>query len=460
MKPASRTSLKRYIPGGAGNITGTLLATSFGFIVVQLDVTIVNVALPEIGSSLRTGVSGLQWVVDAYTLSFAALLLTAGSAGDRFGSRNVFNAGLLLFCMASLTCALAQSVDLLIAARCLQGAGAALILPTSLALLSHACAEDSAARSHAIGWWSAIGGGVSAMGPVAGGLLITGFGWRAIFLVNLPVCLLSLWATHRFVAETQATKSESFDTPGQILAILFLFLLTYSVIEAGAKGWFSTATWTGFILALTTALLFLARESRAENPMLPLTLFRSPVLTISVILGLLSNLSFYALIFILSIFFQSVKGYTPTEAGLALLPFTVIIIANVASSRLARHFTPRMTVIGGGVLSVLSFLLLHGLEQNTPYYSIMLCMMLLAIGSGISTPALTSAILSNVPATRSATASAIFNASRQVGSALGVALLGAMMRGTIDNMTVGASLAFDISAVLRMAGVILAILFL
>jgi len=191
--------------------------------------------------------------------------------------------------------------------------------------------------------------------------------------------------------------------------------------------------------------------------MLPLTLFRSPVLTISVILGLLSNLSFYALIFILSIFFQSVKGYTPTEAGLALLPFTVIIIANVASSRLARHFTPRMTVIGGGVLSVLSFLLLHGLEQNTPYYSIMLCMMLLAIGSGISTPALTSAILSNVPATRSATASAIFNASRQVGSALGVALLGAMMKGTIDNMTVGASLAFDISAVLRISGVILAI---
>lgn len=140
------------------------------------------------------------------------------------------------------------------------------------------------------------------MGPVAGGLLITGFGWRAIFLVNLPVCLFSLWATHRFVGETQATKSKSFDMPGQILAILFLFLLTYSVIEAGAKGWFSTVIWTGFILALITALLFLARESRAANPMLPLTLFRSPVLTISVILGLLSNLTFYALIFILSIF--------------------------------------------------------------------------------------------------------------------------------------------------------------
>lgn len=461
MSPASRTSHRPTIAGSADNsVTGTLLATSFGFIVVQLDVTIVNVALPEISSSLQTGVSGLQWVVDAYTLSFAALLLTAGAAGDRFGSRNVFNSGLILFALASLTCALTQSVDVLIAARCLQGAGAALILPTSLALLSHACAGDSAARSHAIGWWSAIGGAVSAMGPVAGGLLITAFGWRAIFLVNLPVCLFSLWATYRFVAEKPVEQSKSFDMPGQILAILFLFLLTYSVIEAGVKGWFSTDIWAGLGLALTAALLFLAREARAKEPMIPLTLFQNSMLTIAVLLGLLSNLTFYALIFILSIFFQSVKGYTPTQTGLALLPFTAIMIANVASSRLARYFTPRITVAGGGILCVLSFMLLHGLERDTPYYVVMVSMILLAVGSGISTPALTSAILGNVPATRSATASAIFNVSRQVGSALGVALLGALIVGSIDNMTAGAQLAFDISAILRVVGVILAAFFL
>lgn len=460
MNPGSWTSLRRFISGNAGSITGTLGATSFGFIVVQLDVTIVNVALPVIEDSLQTGVSGLQWVVDAYTLSFAALLLTAGASGDRFGSRAVFKAGLLLFGLASLMCALAQTVEVLIAARCLQGIGAALILPTSLALLSYACSEDSAARSHAIGWWSAIGGAVSAMGPVAGGLLITCFGWRAIFLVNIPVCLLSLWATCRFVAETPVTKSKSFDIPGQFLAILFLFVLTYSVIETGTKGWFSADIWAGFILAFTAVLLFLFREARTAEPMIPLDLFRNPVLTIAVILGMLSNLTFYALIFILSIFFQSVKGYSPTETGLALLPFTVIMIANIASSRLAVSFTPRITVIGGSILSVLSFLLLHGLTKNTPYFVIMLSMMLLAIGSGISTPALTSAILGNVPTTRSATASAIFNASRQIGSALGVALLGTMMAGTIEDMTVGASLAFDISAVLRVAGVILAAFFL
>lgn len=461
MTSSSRTSHRHTASGSTGNsVTGTLLATSFGFIVVQLDVTIVNVALPEIGSSLRTGITGLQWVVDAYTLTFAALLLTAGAAGDRFGCRFIFNGGLLLFCLASLTCALTPSVDILIAARSLQGAGAALILPTSLALLSHACSGDSVARSHAIGWWSAIGGAVSAMGPVAGGLLITSFGWRSIFFVNLPVCLFSLWATNRYVTETQKSDSKSFDLPGQFLAILLLFLVTYSVIESGGKGWLNTEVWTGLGMALFVGLLFVVRENHTAEPMIPLSIFRNSVLTIAVILGLLSNLTFYALIFILSIFFQSVKGLTPTETGLALLPFTVIMIANVASSRLAGYFSARLTVAGGGILCVLSFVLLHGLEHDTPYYIVMLSMFLLAIGSGISTPALTSAILSNVSSSRSATASAIFNVSRQVGSALGVALLGGMIIGNTGDMTAGARLAFDISVILRMAGVVLAVLFL
>jgi DHA2 family methylenomycin A resistance protein-like MFS transporter len=461
MTPSSRTSHRHTASGSTGNtVTGTLLATSFGFIVVQLDVTIVNVALPEIGSDLSTGITGLQWVVDAYTLTFAALLLTAGAAGDRFGSRNIFKGGLLLFCLASLTCALTPSVDILIAARSLQGAGAALILPTSLALLSHACADDSVARSHAIGWWSAIGGAVSAMGPIVGGLLITSLGWRSIFFVNIPVCLFSLWAVHRYVAETPKTDSKSFDLPGQFLAILLLFLVTYSVIEAGGKGWLDAEIWTGLGIALFVGLLFVVRENRAAEPMIPLSIFRNSILTIAVILGLLSNLTFYALIFILSIFFQSVKGYTPTETGLALLPFTVIMIANIASSRVAGYFSARLTVAGGGILCVLSFVVLHGLDRDTPYYIVMLSMVLLAIGSGISTPALTSAILGNVSSSRSATASAIFNVSRQVGSALGVALLGGMIIENIDDMTIGARLAFDISVILRMVGVVLAVLFL
>jgi len=262
------------------------------------------------------------------------------------------------------------------------------------------------------------------------------------------------------VAETPKIDSKSFDLPGQFLAILLLFLLTWSVIEAGGKGWLSAEVGIGFGMALFVGLLFVVREARTEEPMIPLTLFRSPVLTIALILGLLSNLTFYALIFILSIFFQSVKGYSPTETGLALLPFTVIMIANIASSRVAGYFSARLTVAGGGILCVLSFVVLHGLDRNTPYYIVMLSMILLAIGSGISTPALTSAILSNAPSSRSATASAIFNVSRQVGSALGVALLGGMIIGNIDEITEGARLAFDISVILRVAGVVLAALFL
>jgi DHA2 family methylenomycin A resistance protein-like MFS transporter len=200
---------------GVAPIAGTLLATSFGFVVVQLDVTIVNVAMPQIGAALGAGVADLQWLVDAYTLAFAALLLTAGSCGDRFGSRRVFGVGLVLFGLASLACAVAPSIGFLISARAAQGIGAALILPTSLSLLSHVCAGNAAARTHAIGWWSAIGGAVSAVGPVVGGILTTGLGWRSIFFVNLPICAFGLWATRRYVAETARLAARRLDIAGQ-----------------------------------------------------------------------------------------------------------------------------------------------------------------------------------------------------------------------------------------------------
>ena len=201
----------------------TLAATSFGFVVVQLDVTIVNVAMPKIGANLEAGAAGLQWIVDAYTLAFAALLLTAGSFADRFGSKRVFSVGLVLFGLASLACAAAPSIGLLVAARGAQGIGAALILPTSLSLLSHACAGDAPARAYAIGWWSAIGGVVSAVGPVVGGVLTTGLGWRSIFFVNLPICALGIWATRHYVTETVRVAARRLDITGQLLAIAALF---------------------------------------------------------------------------------------------------------------------------------------------------------------------------------------------------------------------------------------------
>jgi len=201
-------------------------------------------------------------------------------------------------------------------------------------------------------------------------------------------------------------------------------------------------------------------ESRVTGPMIPLSLFRNRTLSVAVALGMLSNLTFYALIFVLSIYFQHVKGYTPIETGLALLPFTVIMLANIASGRLAKRFAPRVPVIVGGLLTVLSFALLHGIDADTPYLRILPSLLLLAIGSGISTPALTSAILGGVEPSRSATASAIFNVARQVGSAMGVALFGTLLVGSPSHMAAGAAFSFDVSALLRLAGALLAGLFL
>ncbi|SDI18508.1 MFS transporter [Variovorax sp. OV700] len=444
---------------GAG-IGWTLAATSFGFVVVQLDVTIVNVAMPQIGVDLGAGTTGLQWIVDAYTLAFAALLLTAGSFADRFGSRRIFSAGLVLFGMASLACALAPSIGVLIAARAAQGFGAALILPTSLSLLSHACAGDVAARTRAIGWWSAIGGVVSAAGPVLGGALTTGLGWRSIFFVNLPICVLGLWAVRRYVAETLRTAGGRLDAGGQLLAIVALFFLTHAIIEGGVRGWTDWMVLSGFAVAALAIAAFVRHEARVSAPMIPLGLFHSPSFSAAIVLGVLMNITFYGSIFVLSLYFQHARGYTPTETGFALLPFTVIMLANLASGRLAKRFSPRTPVIAGFVLSALGFALLHGVDASTPYLRILPSLLLLAIGAGIGTPALTSLVLGSVPPSLSATASAIFGAARQVGSAIGVALFGALMLGLPAQVAAGAVFAFDLSAFLRLVGAVIAVLFL
>ncbi|WP_320534762.1 MFS transporter [Robbsia andropogonis] len=456
MNTASNSPLSKPV----SSIGWTLAATSFGFVVVQLDVTIVNVAMPQIGSSLGSSVAGLQWIVDAYTLAFAALLLTAGSLADRYGSKRVFSMGLILFGLASLACAVAPSIGLLISARAIQGVGAALILPTSLSLLSHACAGDHAKRAHAIGWWSAIGGAVSALGPVAGGVLTSGFGWRSIFFVNLPICLFGWWACQRYVVETNRLAEKRLDVAGQVLAVCALFFITHSVIDAGSNGWANPAVLWGFAFALSSVAAFLFNEARVGNPMIPLSLFKNRTLSISVILGLVSNLSFYALIFVLSIYFQHVKGYTPTQTGFALSPFTVIMLANVASGKLAKRYSPRVPAVAGSLLCALSFALLHGISEQTTYIQILPSLLLLAIGSGVSTPALTSTIIGSVDKSRSATASAIFNAARQVGSAIGVALFGAQMVGSAAQMAAGAASSFDVSTVLRVASAFLAALYL
>jgi len=439
----------------------TLGATSLGFVVVQLDVTIVNVAMPQIGRNLNTDMTGLQWLVDAYTLAFAALLLTAGSLGDYFGSKRVFCCGLALFGCASLVCAISPSAGVLIMARAVQGAGAALIQPTSLALLTYACRGNSEARHHAIGWWSAIGGVVSAAGPVVGGALTSYFTWRSIFFINLPVCLLGWLACRRYVSETDAPGTQRFDIAGQISGIVGVFFLTHAIIEGGAKGVMATPVMLSFVAAGASLLLFVLVERRATSPMLPLYLFRDRAFSAAILLGMIMNITFYGSIFVLSIYFQHVKGYSPTQAGFALLPFIIIMLANLISARLSARYSPVMTIVTGFALSALAFVMLHGVDESSSYLLRFLpALLLLALGAGIRPPALISLTIGCVEPQRSATASAALNAARQIGSAIGVALFGAWLVGTTGDIVSGVSDAFDLSAVLRFIGVPIAAIYL
>src|SRR3989440_665526 len=249
----------------------TLAAMSLGYGVVQLDVTIVNTALDAIGTSLGGGVPELQWVVSAYTIAFAAFILTAGALGDRIGAKRIFMAGFALFTAASAACALAPKATILIAARCVQGLAAAILVPNPLALLSHAYADEKA-RGRAVGVWAAGASLALTAGPFVGGALITLVGWRAIFLVNLPIGLIGLWLSWRYATETTRAPSREIDLPGQLAAIGALGALAGAIIEGGALGWQHPAVLAAFASAALLAVLFVWRESRATQPMLPLTL--------------------------------------------------------------------------------------------------------------------------------------------------------------------------------------------
>jgi DHA2 family methylenomycin A resistance protein-like MFS transporter len=273
---------------------------SLGFGVVQLDVTIVNTAINSIGTSLGGGVFELQWVVTTYTIAFAALILTAGALGDRVGAKKIFMAGFAIFTAASLACALAPNTTILIAARALQGIGAALLVPNSLSLLNHAY-PDETERGRAVGIWAAGASLALTAGPLVGGALVALVGWRSIFVVNLPIGLSGLSLTWRYVTETARSANLELDLIGQIAAISALGCLAAATIEGGVLGWGNPRVLTGFAAAAVLTTTFIIQERRARQPMLPLCLFANRLFALTSIIGLLMNVSFYGLIIVLSL---------------------------------------------------------------------------------------------------------------------------------------------------------------
>lgn len=412
----------------ARNITAIVTAASFGFVVVQLDVTIVNVALPAMGASLKAGIAELQWVVDAYALVFAVLLLSAGVIGDRLGSRRAYLAGFWIFAAASAACGLAPGALSLIAARAAQGLGAALLVPSSLAILNHVSGHDTGLRARMVGAWTAAGGVSIAAGPVLGGLLLGWFGWRTIFLVNLPLCAFALWLTAAVVpkADPRDTK-ESLDVPGQVLAVATLTGLVGAVIEARPLGLGHPIVIAGLAMALIGGIAFVIVERRAKAPMLPLDFFARPNFTPATVFGIMVNLTYYGVIFVLSLYLQSVKHWTAAQTGLAYLPLTGgFILSNMLSGVAVGRFGSRPPMIAGGLIGTAGFLLLSRLDAHSGYLAMLLPFLLIPGGMGLAVPAMTTAILAGVEREASGVASAVLNTARQAAGAIGVALFGAL----------------------------------
>jgi MFS transporter, DHA2 family, methylenomycin A resistance protein len=439
-------------PGGRAPVGAslTLAAMSLGYGIVQLDVTIVNTALNSMSDSLGGGVAELQWVVSAYTIAFAALILTAGALGDRIGAKKVFMAGFAIFTAASLACALAPNAAALIAGRAAQGIGAAFLVPNSLALLNHAYPQTKE-RGWAVGIWAAGASLALTAGPLAGGALIALVGWRSIFIVNLPIGLVGLWLTWRWASESPRSSGRELDLGGQAAAIGALGCLAGAIIEGGVLGWDDFGVLGGFAAAALFSVLFMIRESRARQPMLPLSLFANRTFALTTAIGLLVNVAFYGLIFVLSLYFQRVNGLSPLETGLAFLPMMgVVLPANLLATRAAERVGAPWVIAAGAAITAAGCLALLGLAPGASYWAIGPQLLAMGAGLGLLVPPLTAALLGSVDKARSGVAAGVLNAARQTGSVIGVALFGSLV-GRAHGFMPGFHASLAVSAALLAA---------
>ncbi|MDN3355379.1 MFS transporter [Actinomadura sp. DC4] len=403
-----------------------LPAICLGYFMVILDATAVNLSLPALGADLGGGAGAQQWVVDGYTLTFAALLLSAGSLGDRFGARRVFLAGLGLFVVASAACSLAPGPAALVAARLVQGAAAAVLVPSSLSLLSAAYA-DPGARARAVGVWGGVAGVAAASGPVIGGVLTQAVSWRLVFFVNVPIGLAALLLTGRYVPRAAGNGGRGFDLPAQAAAIGALAALTYTLIEARSRGWGSPVIFGGFAVAALLTAAFVARERRTAEPMLPLGLFRDRAFGAGTAIGLLINLGFYGQLFVTSLYFQNTRHMSPVSAGPALLPEGILVsVASFLSGRRTSRTGVRPTMLAGLCAGAAGLFGLMAAGPHTPYLVLVPPLMATGFGMAFTMPAATTTVVEAAPADRAGVASGAINTGRQIGSTIGVALLGTL----------------------------------
>ncbi|MER8001636.1 MFS transporter [Streptomyces sp. NPDC095613] len=419
-----RRSSQAGAPETNRHATATLAAAVLGFFVITLDATIVNVALPSIRDALGGGITGLEWVVDAYTLMFAALLLSAGSLSDRIGARRAFAGGLSLFVVASVVCGLAPTLPVLIAARVVQGIGAAVTMPTSMALVRQAF-PDPARRARAVGVWAMGGAVAAAAGPVLGGVLSLA-SWRMIFWINLPVGILTLLLLSR--TQQSPTRPAPFDWIGQITAILAMGGLTFGAIEAGDAGFTAPQVLLALGIAVAALAAFVTAQAKVAHPMVPLTLFRSPTVVAATGIGFAFMVGFYGLPFLFSLYFQQQHGLSALGAGIAFLPMMLLSAALTPfSARIAERTGPRVPVIAGLTLIAAGSITLALVPASVPVWASALLLIPVGMAGPLVMPPTTALLLEHVPAEQTGTAGGVFNTSRQIGGALAVAVFGALI---------------------------------
>ena len=398
-------------------------------LIVGLDTTIVNVALPSIHRSFHASLSGLQWTIDAYTLVLASLLMLSGSTADRIGRRRIFQLGLSLFSLGSLLCGLAPSLGMLIAARVLQAIGGSMLNPVAMSIIRNVF-EDPRERAQAIGVWGGVIGISMSLGPVLGGALVDSVGWRSVFFVNIPVGLAAIALTALFVPESKAPSARRLDPAGQLLVIAALASLTYGIIEGPSSGWLSAQTLILFAVSLISFATLVRLELRRREPLIQVRFFRSAPFSGASAIAVCAFMSLGGFLFLNTLYLQDVRGLSPFHAGLYTLPLALVtLVIAPLSGRLVGTSGARLPLIGGSLGLIASAAIMTQLSTTTPMWLLLFAYLLFGIGFGLINPPITNAAVSGMPPAQAGVAAAVASTSRQIGQTLGVAVLGALAGG-------------------------------
>jgi EmrB/QacA subfamily drug resistance transporter len=416
-----------------------LVICCMSLLIVGTDNTIVNVALPSIRQSLHASLSGLQWSVDAYTLVLASLLMVSGSMADRFGRRRVFQIGLALFTLGSLLCSLSPNVTSLVIFRCVQALGGSMLNPVALSIVSNTFTERRA-RARAMGVWSAVFGISLAIGPVVGGLLVTYVDWRAIFWINIPIGVAAIVLTALFVPESKAATARRFDPWGQLLTLVFLATLTFGVIEGPSQGWGSVLIIAMFAAAVVSLATLIVVELHRDQPMLEIRFFRSLPFSGASLIAVLAFGLLGGFLFLNTLYLQDGRGYDAMRAGLLTLPMAAMIFFFAPlSGRLVGTRGPRLPLVLAGLSAAVACLLLTRVSNDTSLVYLIVAYVVLGFACGMVNAPIGNTAVSGMPDSQAGVAASVASASRQAGSALGVAITGSIVASASNSHLAAAS---------------------